>query len=797
MKYLVLTFLSVFSTLIYAQNGSVSGSLIDNDNSEVIPFTSVVLFKKNQSVQEGVFSTEKGEFSFENLPFGEYYISFQSLSHDDLSTDTFRLSAANPKYVFPPIKLKSTVNETEAVELNFEKAAVKIEPAKKTFNVQATGADAGGNASEMLTNLPSVDVDEEGTVSLRGNTNLRILIDGKPAGINDEDIALVLAQLPANTVESVEIITVPSAKYDPEGVGGIINIILKKERKKGINGSANINYALDDKINATLSTNFRTKKIGINASYSYRDGEYWSKGNNDAYSVTNDSTTWFKTTNDVIRRRAAHVGKLGLDYSLTKSTSLTLEGSINHMDKLSTSLLEYNWNYNNESTENSKRLVDKSGSRTNGYGQFGFSTKIKKTKITAFSRYLQGNSPGEGLFTEDFLIQKEDKSRLNSQFVNQLDIEIPILKIDNDSLKKTIKIETGLKTNHRKFNEDFAFFDFSPSTSTFIEDDQISNSLKYGDDIFAGYGILNYSRNSIQTSFGLRGEYTNISSEISGNPFNKEMFNLFPSFSIVKSFNEFSNFSISYSKRIKRPTGRQLNPIPTYANQFSAHIGNAELIPERSHLAEISFLKIFPKLTFNSTIYYQYRDDRIGRLSYTDSIGYTVIQWINFNSHQTTGLELFMNWKFKKWMHVNSSGTFYRTWVDGENFREGYVATYNGFDLKSNFKFMPHKNTSITLTGNYNSKRIAVVGVVKPRYGADISLKHKFYKNKAYFTLRYTDIFQTRGFWIDVDVDNWFRGVSHTYESQLLWVGLGYSFGKQIRKGGRNQAPKSRGGDAL
>lgn len=797
MKNFLLTILSIFSFGAIAQHGTISGHLTDQEDSQAIPYANVILLTLKQDIAQGTIADEKGNFILTNVPFGKYYISFQSLTHQELASDTFEISSTNPTKIFKAVQLEKSITETDVVQLTFDKAAVKIEPAKKTFDVKATGADAGGTASEMLTNLPSVDVDEEGTISLRGNTNLRILVDGKPAGINEEDIALVLAQLPANTVESVEIITVPSAKYDPEGVGGIINIILKKERKKGINGSANVNYGMNDKVNATLSTNYQTKKFGVTASYSLRDGNYWSKSSHNAFTTTNDSTTWFDTQNDFTRRKPAHVGKLGLNYNVNKKTSFNIEGSINHMNKYSSGLTEYDWNYNNQSTENAKRYVDKSGSRTNGYGQLGISTKIKKTKITAFSRYLIGDSPNEGLFTENYSIQKEIRGRDNSQFVNQIDIEIPIQKIENDSLKKTIKIETGIKTNHRNFTESFDFYNFSPSLSSFLKDEEISNQLTYGDEVFAGYAIYNYSKNSIQTSFGLRAEYTNISSTVSETTFNKEMFNLFPSFSIVDNINDFTTLSLSYSKRIKRPSGRQLNPIPSYANQFSAHVGNAELIPERSHLAELSFLKIFPKLTFNSTLYYQYRDDRMGRLSYTDSVGYTVIQWINFNFHQTSGLELFFNWKFKKWMHINSSGTFYRTWVDGENFQDGYIANYNGYDLKANFKFMPKKNTSITLTGNYNSKRIAVVGVVLPRYGADISFKHKFYKNKAFVTLRYTDLFKTRGFWIDVDVDNWFRGVSHTYESQILWFGLGYSFGKQVRKGKHHKPRKSRGGDAM
>jgi hypothetical protein len=358
-------------------------------------------------------------------------------------------------------------------------------------------------------------------------------------------------------------------------------------------------------------------------------------------------------------------------------------------------------------------------------------------------------------------------------------------------------METGLKMNFRNFNENFAYFQFSPSANEFQEDLEVSNQLDYGDKVFAGYALLNFSKGKIAGSIGLRGEYTDIISTAGGSTFEKKMYNLFPSVSVVKNYSDLRSLSFSYSKRIKRPTGRQLNPIASLSNRFSAHVGNSELIPERSHLAELAYTNISSKVTFSGTAFYQYRDDRMGRLSFTDSLGFSTIKWINFNYHQTSGLEFFFNLKLKKWLKVNTSATFYRTWVDGENFKEGYLASYNGYDLKANFKFTASKKTSFTLTGDYNSKRLAVVGVVLPRYGADISMKHKFLKNKAFVTVRYTDIFLTRGFWIDVDVDNWFRGVSHKYESQILWIGLGYSIGSKSRGKHKKKTPKSRGGDAM
>ena len=797
MKYLFSLLIILLFVTTQAQNGRIEGRLIDASSGEVLPFCNVVLFSKSQDIVGGAISNEQGGFIFEQLKFGDYYLSYQSLTHIGTSSDTFSLSLDYPSKYFWKVKLKQYVVSNAEVEIVFEKAIVKIEPAKKTFDAKSTGVTAGGNATDLLNNLPSVDVDQDGNVSLRGNSNLRILINGKPAGVNQEDISLVLSQLPANSIQSVEVITVPSAKYDPEGVGGIINIILKKESKVGFNGSLSVNYAWNDKLNTSISVNYRGKKWGINTSYSFRNGSYWSESLSESFTIVDDSTTWFDSKSRNTKKSPAHLGRISINYNLTKHTSITTEGSINHMDKLSSKQSNYSWNYNQESSDDFDRLAKEEGSRSSGYLQVGLSSKIKDVKLSAFSRYQIGSAPQLGYFTEKYSLEKQTRFFNNDQLVSQLDLEIPLYSQNKDSVNTVLKLETGLKTNFRSFNEDFKFYEFIASSDEFQENKEVSNKLSYGDEVFGGYVLLNFSKNKIAGSVGVRTEYTDINSTVSGNTFNKQMFNFFPSFSVVKNYSTLRSLSLSYSKRIKRPSGRQLNPIPSLSNRFSAYIGNAELVPERSHLAEVSFTNISPKVTFSGTSFYQFRDDRMGRLSFTDSLGFSTIQWINFNFHQTAGLELFFTFKIRKWLTINSSGTFYRTWVNGENFRDGYLANYNGFDLKANFNFVASKRTSFTLTGDYNSKRIAVVGVVLPRYGTDVSMKHKFWNNKAFFTLRYTDVFLTRGFWIDVDVDNWFRGVSYKYESQILWVGLGYSIGRKTGSKGKRKSTKNRGSDAM
>ena len=780
MRALKLYFYLLVSTISLAQNGTVTGIVADKASKQPVSFCNVVLMNSLDSIINGTICDIDGKFKITGVSNGDYYLSLQSITHKEYKTATFSITSSVPKKEFGAINLEGASIETDEVTIEVERAAVKIEPAKKTFDVKATGADAGGTAVDVLNNLPSVEVDENGTISLRGNSNIRVLIDGKPAGFTADDITSVINQLPANSIETIEVITVPSAKYDPEGIGGIINIVMKKEKKKGYRGSANVSYSTMDKINSGISFSLNKKKWSINSSYSYADGTYWNKRTSNGFFALPDSFVVFNNFGNGTRRRPNHNGNLNIGYKLNKNTNISLEGALRQNSFNSVDSTEFEWNYNDVDDDQNSRISDRDGNRLSGTGQFNLTSKFKNgKKLTFLSRLEAVNNPKNGYFTEPYLLQKESRNFEANTFVNQIDASFPIKKAKDDTLNGSfLTIETGGKTANRNFSEEFSFFEFSPSLSKYEEQTDLTNNLDYGEGVYAGYGLMNFGNNKTQYSVGIRGEYAEITSQTKSGNFNKTLLNFFPSASVVKNFSETRSLTASYSKRIKRPRGKQLNPIPSYSNPFTLFIGNADLIPEKSHMSEISFLNIGKNAVFNATVFHQFRDDRLGRLSYTDSLGVSTIQWINFNYHQTLGLELYYNYKFTKWFKANGSFTIYKTWVDGENFREGFEAVYIGHDSKLNLQFKLAKNTNLTWTGDFNSQRLAVVGVVLPRGGSDVSLKHKILKKKGSLTIRFTDIFLTRGFGIDVDTDGWLRDVRYLYESQLLWVGFNYSFGQ-------------------
>ena len=776
MRYFLALVILLFAIASFSQSGSVSGKVINEETKKAVPFCNIILFNANDSLLQGTISDEKGKFTLRKIEFGNYYLSVQSLTHEVYKTETFSISPKFTSKEFKTIALRMAAVQTEEVTISVDRAAVTIEPAKKTFDVKATGADIGGTAVDVLNNLPSVNVDDGGSINLRGNGNIRVLIDGKPAGLTTEDITSVINQLPANAIETIEIITVPSAKYDPEGVGGIINIKLKKEKKQGYRGSISLSYSTLDKTNSRVSFSIIKKKWSLNSSYNYTDGTYWSNRENKGVFLESDSLIEFDNFSKSLKRTASHNGDISLEYKPQKNTSISLEGSIRSTYTHLTDSLEFYWSYKNPNTRN----VQMDGVRLSANGQLNLSHETRQGyQIKILSRTNAISNPKKSRFIEPYILQKEDKNFGAQSFINQLDFEFPLLKASKDSLKnKFLTIETGIKSAHRKFIENYKLYAFNPGTILFENLSEFSNELNYEEDIYAGYGLMKLGNKNYKISTGIRAEYSDISSETGIGNYNKNLINLFPSASFVHNLSESTSLIFNYSKRIKRPRGKQLNPIPTYADPFTLRIGNADLIPEKSHMSEISYLRIKNKMVFNSTLFHQFRNDRLGRLSYTDSNAVSTILWINFNYHQTLGLELFTNYKFNKNIKINWSSTFYNTWVDGENFREGYTAVYFGFDLKTNIQLKLRKGTNFIVTSDYNSKRLAVVGVVIPRYGTDFSLKQKVANNKGTISIRLTDVFFTRRFGIDVDTDGWFREVRYRYESQLLWFAFNYSFGQ-------------------
>ena len=780
MRFFATAVIMFFTITILSQSGKVYGYIIDEDTKNIVPFCNVVLFNSNDSIILGDISNQNGKFTFEKVNYGNYYISVQSLTHEIFRTKNFAISKEYASKEFKKIALKLTAIKTDEVTISVERSAVTIEPAKKTFDVKATGADIGGTAVDVLNNLPSVDVDDAGNVSLRGNGNIRLLIDGKPAGFTKGDITAVINQLPANAIETIEIITVPSAKYDPEGVGGIINIKLKREKKQGYRGAVNVSYSSLDKVNSRISLSANKKNWSINSSYNYTDGTYWSKRVNKGVFLESDSLSAFDNFGKNIKRTANQNGNIIVEYKAKKNTLLTLEGNLRAANTNEADSLEFYWNYSDLYEKSNTRNVDFNGFRLSSNGQFSIAHETKSgSQIKLLSRINGVSNPKQSYFTEPYLLQKENKNFEAQSFVNQVDIEFPLLDAKDDTLNnRFLIIETGLKSAQRKFAEKYYLYQFNPSAVLYENQQEFSNELNYSEDIFAAYGLLKMGNKKRNMSTGIRAEYSDISSSTISRDYNKTLINLFPSASFVYNLSESTTLIFNYSKRIKRPRGSQLNPIPTYSDPFTLRVGNADLIPEKSHMSEISYLRIKNKMVFNSTLFHQFRNDRLGRLSYTDSNAVSTILWINFNYHQTLGLELFTNYKFNKKLKINCSGTFYNTWVDGENFSDGYSVVYFGFDLKSNLQIKLRKETVFTVTSDYNSKRLAVVGVVIPRYGTDLSIKHKVAKNKGTLSLRLTDVFFTRRFGIDVDTDGWFREVRYRYESRLLWFGFNYSFGQ-------------------
>ena len=786
MRYFIALVIMVIGNIsAYSQTGKISGYINEEGTNKDAPFCNVVLFDFNDSIIEGTISNEKGIFRFENLSFGTYYLSFQSLTHEIFVTKKFTLSIKSPSKDFGTVPLKVSSIKTDEVTISVERTAVKIEPAKKTFDVETTGADIGGTAIDVLNNLPSVDVDDDGNVSLRGNSNIRVLIDGKPAGLTPEDITAVIKQLPANAIETIEIITVPSAKYDPEGIGGIINIKLKKERRKGYRGSVSLSYSTIDKLNSQVSLNLNKKKWSINTSYNYTDGTYWYRRSNNGIFLESDILTAFDNYSKTNKRTANQNGNLNLEYKISKSTKVSFEGSLRNTYSRRIDSLEFYWDYNGLDNKSNTRNSDYEEFRKNALGQLNLSYKNKKGNSVTFLSRMNGiSNPKESHFVEPYILQKENKNFKAQAFINQLDFEFPIINNKKDSSKSNfLFLETGFKSAARKFSEEYELFNFNPSFVAYELQEEYTNILDYDEEIYAAYGLFKSGNKFNKLSTGIRVEYSDITSRTKNNNFNKTLINIFPSASLVHNLSETTTIALNYSKRIKRPRGKQLNPIPTYLDPYTLRVGNADLVPEKSHMSEISYLKIGKKIVFNSTLFHQYRKDRLGRLSYTDSNAVSTILWINFNYHQTLGLELFTNYKLNKKIKINSSGTFYNTWVDGENFRVGFTAVYFGYDLKLNLQIKPWKSTAFTLTSDYNSRRLAVVGIVIPRYGTDVSLKHNVFGGKGTLSLRFTDVFFTRRFGIDVNTDGWLREVRYRYESQLLWFGFNYSFGQSSTEG--------------
>jgi outer membrane receptor for ferrienterochelin and colicins len=730
----------------------ITGTVIEKVSKQPLEYATIT-FKNpnNPKAIAGGITNSKGEFDVAVAP-GIYDIKIEFIS--------FKSTEIKQKSIQQNISLGQIALDEDAAQLNevvirSEKTTVEIKLDKKVYNVGSDLMVKGGTVSDVLDNIPSVSVDVEGNVSLRGNENVKILIDGKPS--NAINIAEALRLIPADAIEKVEVITNPSARYDAEGGGGLLNIILKKGKNLGLNGTfiANTGYPDNHGLSGTLNYKSKNFNLFTNQGLNYRNSPGNSLNNSKYLNSDNSARNYVNETRENDRFSKGYNGNFGIELYLNESTSWTntLNYRKSNGDNRDDVLMDnYDANYIYNYTRN--RINEEDSDSENVEFATNLVKKFKKDghKLTLDGSFSSNDDKNTALITDtatNTAVIALDKT-LNNQTQNrnliQMDYVLP--------LGKGSQFEAGYRGEFSKL-----------LTDAQVENDGIlnpkyTNTLEYKEKVNAIYTQYGFKVKKFSALFGMRWEDSNIEiNQLVTSDFNTKKYNnFFPSAFFTYELSDESSTSVSYSRRIQRPRGRMINPFSNLSSNINIFTGNPDLDPAFTDALDFGYIKRWEKLTFNTSLYVNKTTDvfQFARRESGDFVNGTPViisSPINLATEYRAGFEFTLNYSPYKWWKLNGNFNLFRSETQGDytytDFNDNEVV--QNFDNTATSWFaritskvsLPYKidwQTNASYNGPQNSAQGRSLGV----FGANVAFSKDVMKDKGTISFNVSDVFNSR-----------------------------------------------------
>jgi ferric enterobactin receptor len=747
--------------------GEVKGKILDSLSSAPVSFATIRIFSSDEKqLIAGDISHDAGDFSVA-VPYGKYYAEIDFMGYESKRTANFTVSNDNRIHDLGTIRLATSVSTLDEVVVQAEKSTMELSLDKKVFNVGKDLANAGGSANDILMNIPSVSVDPEGTVKLRGSDNVRILIDGKPSGLVSFKGGSGLQQLQASMIERVEVITNPSARYEAEGMAGIINIVLKKERNQGFNGSFEVITGHPTNLGGAANLNFRHRKINffINYSIAFReqpgDGrlyqEVYDMDKASDGSIHRGDTTFIlkQNTNGLITGFNTNI-RGGLDYYFNEKNILTVSYLYRRSNASRITDIRYDDYLFDESNMVgfTKRRQDEDEVEPNSE----YSLIYKKTyeqkghELTGEIKFLDNWESSDQWFMQDKfatdgLIQSSTLERsVNDEFEKQWLFQLDYIR----PIGKEGKVEMGARSSFRDMVNDYIVTrrnehgEFEPITD--LNNIDLDNVFVYDENIHAVYGILGNKTKRFSYQAGLRAEWTDVKTTLkeTGDENPRKYANLFPSAHLTYDLPKENAIQVSYSRRVRRPFYNDLSPFMTFSDSRNYFSGNPDLNPEFSNVYELGHIKYFEKGSFSSSVYYRDTEDKIDRIRTVNDEGNSVTLPQNLLSEQAMGIEFSSTYSPTSWWKLDFNFNFFHADIDGSNIIETYKASTNSWFVRQTSRFTLAKSFDIQIRGNYEAPQNTAQGRRKSLYYADFSLSKDILKGRGTINFNVLDLFNTR-----------------------------------------------------
>lgn len=802
MKGIFILSLMFVSSLGIAQGNIINAKVVSTTNN-AIEFANFVLLNKDSSVVIGCYSNSKGIIQLEGVEANNYIVKISAFG---FFTKYLELDFVNRINIDLGELVLTAENsqEIDEVEIIAESSLLNTSFDKRVYNINDDLTAQGGRLTDVLNNLPSVEVDNDGNISLRGNSNVTVLIDGRASALSQGSEG-ALDAIPSSAVERIELVTNPSAKYDPDGTAGIINIVLKKNKLRGLNLIADLTGATGNLVNGGLNFNVRTERLNLFSSYSYRHEEGYRNNYNNRTTFYDDSTVNLLQEREGTDTRISHTGKIGMDFFINPNhvIGISLSGSYNertrtgdqlNYESFNDSLNRY-WNrltYDPRFRRNIDFKTDYKWDFVDEKGNFIFLVNHSTGDNNSIGRFEEFYyNPDGSIGNPAYLFQNQQGDQLSSN----LAVSADLTKV----LSEKIKIESGLKwIRNREFRSNYLEY-YDTLTGLLVPDLNVNNEFEFDEDILAWYGMFGsqpFQKMKYQLGMRLEQAFTFPRLLTTNEEFENNYFSYFPSAHLIYEPKKENEFSISYSRRINRPDVWNLNPFPVYDDPLNLRTGNPQVKPEYINSIEGSFLRESNKFTFTSSVYYRQTVDKIQRVREFFPDGRSITSFANVDESYDYGIELIGNYSpFSWWKNTLS--------FNGNETR--LSATINGLDLRNrgfswnvkwNSSFSLFENTTtIQLNAQYVSLSYAVQGTYRRRTGIDLAINRVFFDKKLSVGMRVTDIFNTMGFELLFSQGNTIQESNYKWLTRRFYLTLSYRFGRMDdKKSGKNGDGKS-GGD--
>lgn len=812
MKRFIIFFLLCLCAYTGWAQGTVKGKILDRQKSEPLGFVNIKVTEQSSDKFVGGGITDAGgNFNVTGLKDGKYTLSLTFMGYKDV-TRQFEITPAKREVQFKLLYMAEDAKQLNEVTVTGQRATMKLEVDRKSFDVGQLISNAGQAASDVLDNIPSIEVDNDGNVSLRGNSSVEVWINGKASGLTSDNRAQILQQLPAESIDRIEVIDNPSAKFSAEGSAGIINIVLKKDRKAGYYGSVQAGGDTRGGANTSFNVNYNSRLIDsyINLGYRHRanTGHMESQQTSDTYNQTYDSDSKQRGNNFFTRA--------GVTLHATTKDDFSLSGMLMHGGGNSHSYTPYIYtavanglnNYQLDRINRSRTGMDMR------YGEFNYRHSFTDKHFIDFTADLSSwKMNGDNWYQDSTVVVGIDdvtySYQYRPQYINNHRKELK-LEYENQ-VTKNFKIEAGYNGNFSRENTpQESYMDNTSFDGTNASEDKLFfNRFIYKQDLHAFYTTLSYKFGALSLMGGLRGEYWRVNTEsytweqehdaaLREQPFKKDYFQLFPSVFMSWQMTETQQLQLNYTRRLRRPWGGQLNSFRDTRDATTVSFGNPYLTPEFSNSFSLNYLKQWNDHSLLVSAYYRPTTDVIQRISYKnkeDGLFYQTS--MNVAKSVSTGLEMTVKNKLWRILDLTTSANAYYYRLNGFSYDiDGQTVTGNSdhnftWNARMTASLMLPYDISIQSTGRYTARQVITQGYRKANYSIDFGARKNFFNKLFTLSVNCRDLLDSRRFETFTSGPNFTRHQINRRGGRRMSMTLTWNFGNMKQKKRPNKSHNS------